>query len=179
MKNKVRIKTLRSRPRFKVYTKATKEDLIILIKKHLELNKKILGGYANQEFAMVRLREDKGKYWVPQLQIRWEEDDEHPKFIVVRGVIGPKPNIWTMFMFIYGFSGALILTLGTFSISEFYVKGESIWIWTIPFALFLALGTYTAAKIGQKIAKYHLETINDFINQIFQETKFYVDKTEL
>ena len=179
MKNKVRIKSLGSRPRFKVYTKATKDELITLIKKHLEIRKHKIGGYANQEFAMVRLREDKGKYWVPQLQIRWEQDEDNPKFTVVRGVIGPRPNVWTMFMFFYGFAGALLLTLGTFAVSEYYVKGESVWIWSIPFALFIAIGTYAASKIGQIIAKHHLHEINDFVDEIFEETKFYEDKSEL
>lgn len=178
MKNKVRIKSLGSRPRFKVYTKATKEELITLIKKHLELRKQKIGGYANQEFAMVRLREDKGKYWAPQLQIRWELDEDNPNIIVVRGVIGPRPNVWTMCMFFYGLAGALILTLGTFSVSEFYVKGESIWIWSIPFAVLLALVTYLSTKIGQNIARHHLLEINDFVDEIFEETEFYEDKTD-
>lgn len=173
MENKVRIKTNRSRPRFKVYTRASKDELIALIKKHLEIHSKKIGGYANQEFAMVRLREDKGKYWVPQLQIRWEADEDHEGVTVVRGVIGPRPNIWTMFMFLYGFSGALILTLGTYALSEYYVTGSSYWIWSIPFAVILGVGTYLATKIGQRIAKHHLHVINNFIDDIFEETEFY------
>lgn len=173
MENKIRIKKLRSRPRFKVYTKATKNELITLIKKHLESKTKTVGGYANQEFAMVRLRKDKDKYWAPQLQIRWEEDEDHPGVNVVRGVIGPRPNIWTMFMFFYGLSGALIITLGSYAVSEYYVKGSSVWIWSIPFAVLLALGTYIATKVGQSIAKEHLIEINNFVDEIFEETEFY------
>ncbi len=173
MKNKVRIKMLRSRPRFKVYTKASKDDLIHIIKHQLALQTKEFGGYANKEFAMVRLRKDKDKYWAPQLQIRWEQDEEHPDYIAVRGVIGPRPNVWTLFMFFYGLAGALIITLGTYAISEYIVTGKSYWIWAIPFALLLGGGTYLATKIGQKIAKEHLHKINQFVDELFNEIKFY------
>ena len=54
MNNKVRIKKLLSRPRFKVFTKASKEELITAIKKQLALQSKEFGGYANKEFAMIK-----------------------------------------------------------------------------------------------------------------------------
>ncbi|MBS7334433.1 MAG: hypothetical protein KIG88_12660 [Weeksellaceae bacterium] len=176
MENKVRIKTLKSRPRFKVYTKASKTELINTIKNQLAIHNKEIGGYANQEFAMVRLRREKEKYWAPQLQIRWEIDEEHHNVTVVRGVIGPRPSIWTMFMFLYGLSGALFITLGTYSISEYYVTGSSNWIWVIPSAILLALGTYVASKIGQHISKDHLAEIYKFIDQVFNDLDFYEDK---
>lgn len=88
MKNKVPIKTLRSRPRFKVYTKMSKEEFIALIQKHLEIHKSQMGGYANKEVAMIRLRTKNRTYWQPQVQIRMEKDEDNPKFLVVRGVIG-------------------------------------------------------------------------------------------
>lgn len=177
MENKVRIKSFRSRPRFKVYTKASKIELIKNIKKHLALNNKEIGGYANQEFAMVRLRKDKNKYWAPQLQIRWEMDEDNNELTVVRGVIGPRPNIWTMFMFFYLLSGALLITLGTYAISEYYVTGSSNWIWSIVLSILLAIGTFTAAKIGQHISKDHLAEIYKFINSVFNDIEFYEDKT--
>lgn len=176
MENKIRIKSLRSRPRFKVYTKASKEELIALIQKHLQLSHQTIGGYANKEFAMVRLRKEKDKYWAPQLQIRWEKDEDHPQQIVVRGIIGPRPNIWTMFMFFYGFAGALVITLGTYAISEYIVKGESYWIWAVPLGLLIALVTYLAAKFGQKLAKGHLQILYQFVDDIFKDTAFYEEK---
>lgn len=179
MKDKVQIKKIRSRPRFKVYTKASKAQLIAVIKKHLDERKKEVGGYANQEFAMVRLRQDKQKYWAPQLQIRWEKDEDDATTTVVRGIIGPRPNVWTFFMFCYGLSGALLLTLGTFAVSEYYVTGSSYWIWSIPFAVLLALSTYIATKIGQYISKAHLEVIESFVDEIFNDLDFYKNTEDI
>ncbi len=176
MSHKVRIKSLLSRPRFKVYTKLSKQEFIDLVKKHLENNSKEYGGYANQEISMIRVRKDKDKYWHPQLQIRIEEDEDHPGYLVVRGIIGPPPNIWTFFAFLYGLSGAVIITLGSYAVSEYIVQGNSIWIWSIPIALLLALGTYLASLYGHYLAKFQLGRLFHFVNELLNDAEFYETK---
>ncbi|WP_312555093.1 hypothetical protein [Empedobacter brevis] len=176
MSQKVPIKSLLSRPRFKVYTHLSKQEFIDLIKKHLTDNSHEYGGYANEEVAMIRVRKDKDKYWHPQLQIRIEEDEDHPDYLVVRGIIGPKPSIWTFFAFLYGLSGAVILTLGCYAISEYIVQGESSWVWSIPFALLLALGTYSASLFGHHLAKFQLGRLYHFVNSLLNDAQFYETK---
>ncbi|MGV0924397.1 hypothetical protein [Empedobacter tilapiae] len=173
MNQKVPIKSLLSRPRFKVFTHLSKQEFIDLIKKHLENNSHEYGGYANTEVAMIRVRKDKDKYWHPQLQIRIEEDEDHSNYLVVRGIIGPKPSIWTFFAFLYGLSGAIILTLGLYAISEYIVKGESTWVWSIPGAILLALGTYLASLYGHYLAKFQLGRLFHFVNSLLNDAEFY------
>jgi len=173
MSQRVRIKSFLPRPRFKVYTKLSKQEFIDLIKQQLEENNQEFGGYANQEIAMIRLRKDKEKYWHPQLQIRIEEDEDQEKFLVVRGIIGPKPTIWTFFAFLYGLSGAILLTLGSYALSEYIVKGESMWIWAVPFSILLALGTYLASFYGRHLAKFQLGRLYHFVNSCYRKAKFY------
>lgn len=178
MSQKVPIKSLLSRPRFKVFTHLSKQEFIQLIKKHLQENTTEFGGYANVEVAMVRVRKDKDKYWHPQLQIRIEEDEDHPNYLVVRGIIGPKPSIWTFFAFLYGLSGAIFITLGSFAISEYIVKGESIWIWSVPLSILLALGTYLASLYGHQLAKFQLGRLYHFVNALLNDAEFYENKED-
>ena len=179
MSQKVPIKSLLSRPRFKVFTQLSKQEFIDLIKKHLEKNSVEYGGYANNEIAMVRVRKDKDKYWHPQLQIRIEEDEDHLDYLVVRGIIGPKPNVWTFFAFLYGLSGAVFITLGSYALSEYIVQGTSVWIWAIPVALLIALGTYAASLYGHYIAKFQLGRLFHFVNDLLNDAEFYESKDEL
>lgn len=176
MSQKIRIKSLLSRPRFKVYTKLNKQQFIALVKKHLDLNNQEFGGYCNKEVAMIRVRKDKDKYWHPQLQIRIEKDDDHKGYLVVRGIIGPPPNVWTFFAFLYGLSGAVIITLGSYAVSEYIVQGKSLWIWSIPIALLLALGTYLASLYGHYLAKFQLGRLYHFVTQLLEDEEFYETK---
>ncbi|WP_413532150.1 hypothetical protein [Empedobacter brevis] len=179
MSQKVPIKSLLSRPRFKVFTHLSKPEFIDLVKKHLETNSVEYGGYANQEIAMIRLRKDKDKYWHPQLQIRIEEDDDHPGYLVVRGIIGPPSNVWTLFAFLYGLSGAIFITLGSYSISEYIVKGSSHWIWSIPVSFLIALSTYLASLYGHHLAKYQLKRLYHFVNELLRKAEFYQSSDEI
>ena len=179
MSQKVPIKSLLSRPRFKVFTHLSKQEFIDLIKKHLETNSTEYGGYANQEVAMIRVRKDKDKYWHPQLQIRIEEDDDHRDYLVVRGIIGPPSNVWTFFAFLYGLSGAIFITLGSYAVSEYIVQGNSVWIWSIPVALLIALGTYLASLYGHYLAKYQLGRLYHFVNELLRDAEFYQNSDEI
>lgn len=179
MNHKVPIKSLLSRPRFKVYTHLSKQEFIELIKKHLQGNIHEYGGYANKEMAMIRVRKDKDKYWHPQLQIRIEEDEEHPGYLVVRGIIGPKPNIWTFFAFLYGLGGAIFITLGSFALSEYIVKGYSLWIWCVPVALLICLGTYLASLYGHQLAKFQLSRLYHFVNSLLNDAEFYENSDDI
>ncbi|WP_313384198.1 hypothetical protein [Chishuiella sp.] len=174
MTQKVPIKSLLSRPRFKVYTNLSKNEFIKLIKKYLDQNSEEYGGYVNREVAMIRVRKGKDKYWHPQLQIRIEEDEEdNSNYLVVRGIIGPKPSIWTFFAFLYGLSGAIFITLGSYTLSEYIVKNESVWIWSIPFSILLAMGTYFASLYGHHLAKYQLGRLYHFVNIVLNAADFY------
>lgn len=173
MKHKVPIKTLRSRPRFKVYTLKTKEKFISKIQKHLARHEGKLDGYANGEVAMIRVVTDQDQYWKPEVQIRIEQDENNGNFLAVRGVIGPRPNVWTLFMFMYGFAGALFVTMGTFVLSEYIVKGESNWLWSLFLAAGIALTAFLASKIGQYISRDQLKTLYSFIDEILADSKFY------
>lgn len=179
MSQKVPIKSLLSRPRFKVYTHLSKQEFIELIQKHLQENSQEYGGYANKEIAMIRVRKDKDKYWHPQLQIRIEEDDDHPGYLVVRGIIGPKPSIWTFFAFLYGLSGAVILTLGCYVISEYIVQGKSDWIWSVIIASALGLGTYLASLYGHQLAKFQLGRLYHFVNALLNDAEFYENSDDI
>lgn len=172
MAHKVHIKSIRSRPRFKVYSTRKKEEIEDLIRKHLNANKD-LGGYCNHLQAMVRVRKEKTKYWSPQLQLRLEPNEDYPEIIEMRGVLGPRSSIWTFFMFLYGFAGALALTVGIYGIVELMLDIGNFWIWSLAVAALLALFTYLAAKYGQHLSKEQIERLHLYVDEIYAEGGFY------
>src|SRR5690606_32727626 len=114
MKNEIEIHAIRSRPRFKIQAQMSAEEFSAKMKIHLKDRKKVLGGYSNSEICVIRLRQDKDKFWAPQLQIRIEKNEELPGYITIRGLFGPRPSVWTLFMFSYGLGGMTILTTGIY-----------------------------------------------------------------
>ncbi len=171
MKNEIEINAIRSRPRFKVVAKMTPEEFSDKLKIHFKNHNKTLGGYVNKEVAIIRLRQDREKYWAPQLQIRVEENEDLKGTIWVRGLFGPRPSIWTLFMFSYGLGGAIILTTGLYGWIELALGIGNFWVWSNLIGLTLIAGPYISAKIGQQIAKSHMSVLRTFIETVLVEER--------
>lgn len=169
MKNEIEINAIRSRPRFKVVANMTADEFSEKLKIHFKNHNKTLGGYVNREVGVIRLRQDREKYWAPQLQIRVEQNDEKAGTIWVRGLFGPRPSIWTLFMFSYGLGGAIILTTGLYGWIELALGIGNFWVWTNLVGLLLMVGPYVSAKIGQRIAKSHMSVLRIFIETVLVE----------
>lgn len=171
MKNEIEINAIRSRPRFKVMANMKPEEFSNKLKIHFKNHNKTLGGYVNSEVAVIRLRQDSEKYWAPQLQIRVEGNDDQPGTIWVRGLFGPRPSIWTLFMFSYGLGGAILLTTGLYGWIELALGIGNFWVWTNLIGLILIVGPYISARIGQRIARSHMSVLRTFIETVLVEEK--------
>ena len=102
-------------------------------------------------------------FWSPQLQVEVVEDKEHNKTIV-KGILGPKPQIWTMFMF---FHFAIALAFIVFFVM-FYVK----WSMNKDFQLYkymllilplLSVSLYFIGQAGKKIAYKQMLALDNFL----------------
>lgn len=171
MKNEIEISAIRSRPRFKIMAEISADEFAEKLKIHFKNHNKNLGGYVNREVSVIRLRKDKEKYWAPQLQIRVEETEESNQRIIIRGLFGPRPSIWTLFMFSYGLGGAILLTTGLYGWIEWALGIGTFWVWTNLLGLILLIGPYLTAKLGQRIAVGHMRVLRTFIERVLLEEK--------
>ncbi len=171
MNNEILINAIRSRPRFKVSTEMTAEVFSQKLNIHLKDRHKVLSGYCNSEVGMIKVKKDEDKYWAPQLQLRIENSEDQPGEIQIRGVFGPRSSIWTFFMFSYGLGGAILLTTGLFGWIELALGIGSFWVWTNLIGLALIIGPFISAKIGQRIAKNHMDLLRTFIERVLVEEK--------
>jgi hypothetical protein len=171
MKKEIVMQAIRTRPRFKLTAKMSPEEFAASLKKHIQDRNKTLKGYCNSEVGMVRLLQDQDKFWAPQLQLRIEENPQKPGKISIRGMFGPRPSIWTLFMFSYGLGGAIILTTGLYGWVELALGIGSFWVWTNLIGLALILGPFISAQIGQRIARGHMDVLRTFIERVLIDEK--------
>ncbi|MET3731852.1 hypothetical protein [Moheibacter stercoris] len=171
MKKEIVVEAIRTRPRFKVDTKMSAEEFSKSLHKHIKDRNQTLIGYCNHEVGMVRLIKDKEKFWAPQLQIRIEANPHKKGKNTIRGMFGPNSSIWTLFMFSYGLGGAIILTTGLYGWVELALGIGHYWVWTNLLGALLIVGPFIAAKIGQRIAKGHMDVLRTFIERVLVDEK--------
>jgi len=171
MKQDIELTAIRSRPRFKVIANMSAEEFAEKVKIHLADRKKVLKGYCNKEVGVIKVVMDEEKFWAPQLQLRIEENPDYKGKILIRGIFGPRPSVWTLFMFSYGLGGAIILTTGIYGWIELALGIGNFWVWTNLLGLLLIVGPYLSSFIGQRIAKGHMDVLRTFIERVLVEEK--------
>ncbi|MDG4945167.1 hypothetical protein NMK71_01970 [Weeksellaceae bacterium KMM 9713] len=175
MSRDIDIKSIRNRPRFKIKTRLGKDEFTDRLRKQFQIQNKVLGGYVGQEFSVFRMRKDKNEYWAPQLQVRSEVDEDNPNITIIRGVFGPRPSVWTLFMFLYILGGTIFFFFGLIWFVQMRLDVESWMVHLAWLGLFIMIATYIAAHIGQIIAKEHMKVLRDFMEKVVNdelETEF-------
>lgn len=162
--------SIRVRPRIKLYSDRSIVHVIECFHDTVESKDFQLDGTFLKSSMIIKIPDEIIHYWSPELQLEVSEnplkDDEyteHKEKTVIRGFVGPKSTVWTMFMFLYIAFGALLLGGVIYGSSQQMLDQEGTGYW---FALLGGIGfllTFIASQIGQKMGE---EQTTIFLNLI-------------
>ncbi len=110
--------------------------------------------------ATIKIPQEQRHYWSPQLQLSFEETDEGT---VLRGLFGPQPHVWTMFVLFYSVIGFAILVLLVLGMSYMSLGKSAQILWGVPVLLAVFLTLYLVAYFGQRRSRHQLHVLNNFI----------------
>ncbi len=160
------IDSIRSRPRFKIFTDISRENYTEQLKQFLEEKSENYSGNINNEAAIINVKTDNNPYWKPCLALRTEIDPEENK-TVIRGIFGPTAAVWTFFMFLNFIFGILWMVFITIWFVEKQIKSNDYpWALSASFIiLFLLLSTFAAARIGKIRAKKEMQKLREFAEE--------------
>ena len=150
------------RPRFKIDFEESEADLMEKFKSNLASGDcKYCSKIVDQHIVIdVPFEED--HFWSPQLNVEITPGETSES--IVKGLFGPKPQVWTLFMFLHfavGITFLIFLTL-------LYVK------WTfeesLTFSLVMVIllpviwvALYIFGRLGRKKGKPQMEELHDFM----------------
>lgn len=160
------IDSIRSRPRFKIFTDISRENYTEQLKQFLEEKSENYSGNINNEAAIINVKTDNNPYWKPCLALRTEIDPDENK-TVIRGIFGPTAAVWTFFMFLNFIFGILWMVFITIWFVEKQIKSNDYpWALSASFIiLFLLLSTFAAARIGKIRAKKEMQKLREFAEE--------------
>ena len=150
--------SIRIRPRIKIYTNHSVDQVLECFSQTLDSHEFKLDGTLLKGHVMVKIPEEIHHYWSPELQLEvsdnYMKDDEytdHKENTMIRGFIGPKSTVWTMFMFFYIAFGVLTLLGTVLGSSQQMLDIASNGYW---YAILGGIGlatTFIASQIGQRM----------------------------
>jgi hypothetical protein len=111
------------RPRFKMYFNESQDVLISKFKENLKAESSIYCGRIVDNHIIIDVPVAENHFWSPQLNIEIEKGDANKT--IVKGLFGPKPQLWTMFMFFHfamaiAFIGFSIIAYVQWTLKEDY-----------------------------------------------------------
>lgn len=150
------------RPRFKVETTLSIEELVTKIDTKLKAENAVCKGHIFHGYAKLYMPIKDQHFWSPQLTVTFEEIDNTT---IIRGLYGPRPAVWTMFVFFYALLAFVILVIGVIGMS-YWTLGKSTYIlWWIPVLCAVLAGLYFIAYSGQELGKDEMLTIHHFLEE--------------
>ncbi len=151
---------LRIRPRFKEVVELPSEQIKVLIKEHLKNNPDVCKGEIVDHHVILKIPKKDQHYWSPQLGLELENTENGT---LIRGLFGPKPGVWTMFVFFYSAIGFLTLLGLLFGISQMMLDMDAYGLWFVPVGLLLLIGLFIMSKVGQSMGKQQMHQLRDFL----------------
>ena len=150
------------KPRFKIDINENEEVILGRLKKNFKnvdckYCSKIVGNH-----IVIDIPKDEQHFWSPQLHVEVEKDKNSKT--IVKGVLGPKPQVWTFFMFLHF---AVAIAFFVFLVM-FYTKWSLHQDFTFALAMCIAMPIiwillYLAGQLGKKIAYYQMKELHDFL----------------
>ncbi|MEQ9168504.1 MAG: hypothetical protein RLO12_19760 [Fulvivirga sp.] len=150
------------RPRFKLETNYTSDQIMNRIKQALGKEDAPCTGQVHSQYATIYIPHKDQHYWSPQLSLTIEETDRGS---ILRGLYGPRPVVWTMFIFFYSLIGITILFIGVMGISYMSIGKPTSLLWLIPVLALTFLTLWLVAHFGQKLGHAQMVILQSFIEK--------------
>ncbi len=149
------------RPRFKLKLNQNNENALKAIENTKGTQKNFIVSRVDNH-VFIRIPKKKQHFWSPQLHLEIEEIDHQKSEL--KGLFGPKPSVWTMFMFFHFAVIVLFIIVGAWAYSNWTLKldyGIQLGLMSLTVVLWLVL--YFAGRVGKTKGKDEMKQLCGFL----------------
>lgn len=153
------------RPRFSIQLEENHQDILLRFSNAFKNEKTLFRGNIVDGHIFISVPKKKEHFWSPQLHLEILEVSE--KTSKLKGLFGPKPQVWTLFMFVHFVIGTLFLGFGVLLYARIALN-EAIFL---PILMMIVLPLlwvllYFLGKIGKETGKSQIKDLHNFMLQI-------------
>lgn len=156
------------RPRFQIHLNEESAKVIEKFRDKFKSDSCKYKGKIVDGHIVIDIPMEENHFWSPQLHLEIEKENE--KQSLLKGLFGPKPQVWTLFMFIH--FGVAVLFIG-FLIKlyvDWTLKADltlsTIIIIALPILWFVL---YFLGRIGKKTGNSQMQELHDFMESVVED----------
>ena len=150
------------RPRFKQSVPIARQDIIRRFERDLAQTSDLEGSIMDHHIVL-RIPIERQHYWSPRLSLTLEEETAGGSTLI-RGLFGPRPSVWLLFVFLYSSIGVISLFVAITGFSQLSLGMSAPALWALPVAAVIALGLYLAAKAGERLGREEMYVLKNFMD---------------
>lgn len=158
------------RPRFKMVVQRRAEDVLASVNRLIEVSPDCIRAHISGEHVILDIVGDMQHYWSPHLNFRIEPVEDNPDQTIVAGIIGPRPAVWTLFMFVYFSVGVIGFFITSYGVSKWMLGTFSYTILALPLAVLFMLSAFRAGKYGESLGSDQIEILKRFVLDVVNDS---------
>lgn len=150
------------RPRFSMELSESSEVVLARFKAAFKKEETVYKGSIVDGHVFIRIPKKTAHFWSPQLHL--ESIEKTTTTSELKGLFGPKPQVWTLFMFIHFVVGTLFLGFAVLLYTRL-ILNETV---LLPAAMLIVLPLlwfvlYFVGKIGKSTGKTQMKELHNFM----------------
>jgi len=156
------------KPRFRMELDESETEILNKFKVGLEQSRLRYPNKIVDQHIIIDVLPEEEHFWSPQLQIEIEKDENEKT--IVKGLLGPKPKVWTFFMFLHFFVAItfcvfLVIFYTNWSLNQEY--GFALTMCIIMPILWIVL--YFSGQLGKRFGYNQMLELYDFMMGIISK----------
>lgn len=149
------------RPRFELRIEVAPDLALSHIFEKSKKDSSIVSTKSNH-YIFLKIPDHQRHYWSPELSVRIEKS-EFSEEVFAHCLLGPKPSVWLLFTFFYGFIAILSTIGGIFSLVKYQQDDDLSLIWIIPLGVVLCISIFLTSKLGQNKSRDQMLHLVSFL----------------
>lgn len=156
------------RPRFRIELEKSKTNLLERFDSEFKSDQSTFSGKIVDGHVVIDIPEVQNHFWSPQLHLEIEAVDT--KNSIIKGLFGPKPHVWTLFIFLHFTVAFTFLSLLIYAYTKWTLKEDiTVSIWILVALPIFWFTMYFLGQLGKKTGHSQMEDLHNFIIKILKE----------
>ena len=154
--NKVLLK-----PRFKIEVNEGRKHIVENLKEKLNSETCNFRSQISDMHVIIDVPQGDEHYWSPQLAVEVVEEDNKT---IVKGLLSPKPKVWTFFMFLHFVVAISFFVFLVMFYTKYTLKQDYYFSMIMCIAMpIIWIGLYLVGQFGKKLGYDQMVQLHDFL----------------
>ena len=154
------------RPRFSLDLNAAKNQVLEAFEESKK-NQNAIKINILDAHVFLKIHSAEQHFWSPQLHLEVLETTQ--TCCTVKGLFGPSPTVWTLFMFFHFVTGSLFLGFGVWTYSSWSLGTRFIAPLLLMFLMVVVwISLYLSGRLGKQKGHTQMHELHDFMSTVLK-----------